>query len=507
MTCGGKGHPQKDCPSKKFTPPSSNGNTPKAGPEKPQHQPQSTSSTTTKTVRIEEKPEVSEVNTQAGADGNAVGSDLREVLADVGRVLKSMTATTMKRLGISRKELSTPRCAVMRPNEETEEKDTLAGEDENILRQNMQGTILVQEEDNKVQPIVPLGALIEGLGYTLHWSPTKLRLSHPGKGTVRVKVNNHCPEVAACDALAMIRELEMKQVNALNSNVETLKARLEVVKLEEKRGWTELLGEYSSTGQRGSLLKVLMKCPFTKDLPAEVHNLMLESFDVSKGEQYLKSLPITRRPLLASKEWEINLQVEDGDDNPDPFSVIPKCGKIVLNVNVKKSKLWDLSRLSAAYQMLLWAATGRVSDVLGSPKTETWINSASERRTSATSPKRSQAEPHGLHSLPPLQQQHVDQETAAIAKQMLLWILASAHAGGPVGLMVELPADEERLREDDPCYVSNVAAGAVEGFQVRWRHARCLFQHGSPWTQRKKAYDCGDKLPPPLWTRWQLGLG
>ena len=48
-----------------------------------------------------------------------------------------------------------------------------------------------------------------------------------------MRVNNHCPEVAVCDALAMIRDLEMKQVNALNNSIDTLKARLEVMKLEE----------------------------------------------------------------------------------------------------------------------------------------------------------------------------------------------------------------------------------------------------------------------------------
>ena len=492
LACGGKGHMQKECPSKKFTPPSSQGGTPKAGAQKPPTTP-SSSTTTTKTVRIEEKPESVEVNAPAGSEGNTVGSDLRDVLADVGRVLKSMSATTLKKLGVAKSnEVATPRCAAVQQKamlDATEEdamgssglldtgashamrpatseeydvaqpvKVTLAGEDEKILRQNPQGTILVQEEETKVQPIVPLGALIEGLGYTLHWSPSKLRLTHPEKGTIRVRVNNHCPEVAACDALAMIRELELKQVNALNSNVETLKARLEVVKLEEKRGWTELLGEYATTGNRGSLLKVLMKCPFTKDLPTEVQALMLESFDLEKGEKYLKALPITRRhrrALMVSRKWVVNLQVDQVGGNKDPFQMIPQCGKVVLNVNPAQSKLWDLNRPSAVYQALLWAAaTGRISDVLGSPTNETWINSSSERRGPSSYPKRTQSEPHGRHELPPLQRQQLDQETAVIAKQMLLWSLASMSGKGPVGFMMELPADEERLRECDPHHVS-----------------------------------------------------
>ena len=111
---------------------------------------------------------------------------------------------------------------------------TLAGEDVRVLRQNQQGTILVQEENAQVQPIVPLGAVIENLGYTLHWSPRNLRLTHPTRKSIKVRIRNHCPEVAACDALELIQELEMSQINALNTHVDSLRARLEVMKKEEK---------------------------------------------------------------------------------------------------------------------------------------------------------------------------------------------------------------------------------------------------------------------------------
>ena len=107
---------------------------------------------------------------------------------------------------------------------------TLAGEDVKVLRQNQKGTILVEEDQGPVQSIVPLGAIIQELGYTLNWGPKHLNLTHPEKGPIRVKINNNCPEVAACDALALIQELQMKQVKTLTSSVETLRARLEVLK-------------------------------------------------------------------------------------------------------------------------------------------------------------------------------------------------------------------------------------------------------------------------------------
>ncbi|CAE7230836.1 RE1 [Symbiodinium sp. CCMP2592] len=238
-----------------------------------------------------------------------------EVLSDVGKILKAMHASSIKKFAVNGKEETQsvepqpepevppdqPKVAAlevsedeggtglldsgashpMRPakGEEYQRGEpvrvTLAGEDVRVLRQNPQGTILVQEEETQVQPIVPLGAVIENLGYTLHWSPRNLRLTHPSRRSVKVKIKNHCPEVAACDALNLIQELEMSQVRDLNTHVESLRARLEVMKKEEKRDWTELMREFSRTGSRATLLRTLLLCPFTKDLPADVQSLLI----------------------------------------------------------------------------------------------------------------------------------------------------------------------------------------------------------------------------------------
>ncbi|CAE7677994.1 GIP, partial [Symbiodinium sp. KB8] len=441
----GKGHMQKECPNKKFTPPPSSGG-------------------------IDDRPEGEEPPGRPATEPSLNGNELRDVLADVGRVLKSMTASSMKKMTVedednavmakagddmtltseppnlkafeSQREVE-PRgepdglldsgashpMRQAQPNEYIEAipvKVTLAGEDEKILKQNQQGTILVQEE-HQVQPIVPLGALIEDLGYTLHWTPTKLRLTHPEKGSVRVRVNNHCPEVAACDALAMIRELELRKVSELNRSVATLKARLEMVKLEEKREW---------------------------DLPGEVQALMLETFDPAKGDAYLKVLPITRRmrkSLMASRKWVVSFNVENAKEKEDPLKLIHREGKVLLEVNSKDSKLWDIHRRNAVYQMLLWAAAdGRISDVICSPSYTTWVASPSTPEMENVGSKRSEEEPYGIKDLPPLQRQRVDRETSEIAKQLLVWMVASLRARGPVGFLLELPEGEASEGEPDP---------------------------------------------------------
>ena len=371
LACGGK-HMAKECPNKKVqggSPGGAANSEPKAPPTIPKASPPSSSKPpANKTVRIEETQETAQGSSGTGPNqGDGASVDLQEVLSDVGKIPKAMSASSIKKFTLDGGEQpsspmgmepmavlpdgaeETPKMAAMELKEYEEastglldsgashpmrpaspreylEGDpvrvTLAGEDVRVLRQNGQGTILVQEEDTSIQPIVPLGAVIENLGYTLHWSPRNLRLTHPSKKSIKAKIKNHCPEVAACDALHLIEELEMSHVNVLNTHVESLRARLEVMQKEEKRDWAELMKEFSQAGSRATLLRVLLLCPFTKGLPPDVHNLMLQGFDLQGGEKYLKALPITRRKrraLLRSRSWVINLNSNGASDKKDPF--------------------------------------------------------------------------------------------------------------------------------------------------------------------------------------------
>ena len=308
LACGGKNHSAKDCPNKKGNASAETSSTPTSPQRTPSTRPSASAGTTpttsNKNVRIDENPQVEQIPARSTSSSATTGSDqvdLKEVLADVGKMLKAMTATNLKAMRVKEgndhvlEDFSVKRASEetfgetentglldsgashpMRPAEHDEYargqpvRVTLAGEDVRILRQNDPGTILVQESNPSIQPIVPLGAVIENLGYTLHWSPKSLRLVHPSKKAIQVKIKNHCPEVAAVDALNLIQELEMKNVQELNVQVESLQARLEVIKKEETREWWELLKEYTKTGERPVLLKAILTSPITKNLPTDV---------------------------------------------------------------------------------------------------------------------------------------------------------------------------------------------------------------------------------------------
>ena len=459
-------------------------------------------------MRIDETPQVEPIPARSSTTSNgSVGDqvDLKEVLADVGKMLKAMSATSLKTVRVLHNKtrveeermvktviedlalkeeatglLDSGASHAMRPAKE-EEYDggqpvqvTLAGEDVRVLRQNNEGTILVQEENGAVQPIVPLGAVITELGYTLHWTPKTLRLTHPDKKQIKVRIKNHCPEVAVSDALNLIRELEMNRVNALNEQVSTLKARLEVLQKEEKRNWVELLREFSRTGSKPVLLKAILTSPVTRDLPPEVQSYLMEGFHPRDGERYLKSLPLSRRKrraLMWSRSWVVNLFSGDETD-------------------LSKSRLWNVHREGGVYQLLLWAASeGRLSDIIGSPPHGTWPTSMAPTRAPESYPVRTTQQPYGLKDMPTLKKQKVEDETACVAKQLLVWFIAQMNGQRDVGFLMEFPADCERLRECEPVRASVWATEMWKSFRGSF------FLHGSLWSQGKKAYDNSYYLP------------
>ena len=97
---------------------------------------------------------------------------------------------------------------------------TLAGE------QSQLGMILVPSPS---QPIVPMGALVEVLGCKIKWTKTAPKIWHPKHGHLKVGLRNRCPEIAALDALQLIKELEEKQLEEFNSQLHEMELRLEAL--------------------------------------------------------------------------------------------------------------------------------------------------------------------------------------------------------------------------------------------------------------------------------------
>ena len=374
-------------------------------------------------------------------------------------------------------------------------KVTLAGEDTKVLRQNVCGTVMVTGEGTQsVQPIVPMGALVEDLGCSLQWNKGALKLRHPTKGFIKVYLNNNCPEIDFREAHKLIKELENKHLAQLNAQVSSLTARLEVLRKEENRSWDELLREYVKTGSQSTMLRSIMKCPFTSGLPTEVQSMVAEGFELDSGEKYLKELPLNKRKrkaLLNSNAWVVHMFAGGDDYNTGFVNVISKGGKIVLDVHSKSSKQWDVHGRQGVYRLLLWAASkGKVTDVIGSPPQSTWSSSITAGARCGNSILRTVSAPYGQQPLQPLQQHRVDQETACVAKQMMVWMIATIKGPGVVGFFMDFPQDP-----DLPEHASFWSTEMWRSFRSIGGHSRADFHMGVFGHQGKRPTTAGTNYP------------
>ena len=86
------------------------------------------------------------------------------------------------------------------------------------------------------------------------------------------------------------------------------------------------------------------------------------------GWAYLKALPISRRKRkqLMTAPWIVNLFAGPSDGTAE-FKVLED-GAVMIEMDIVRSRAFDLRRPSGAYRALLWAAaTGRIKGMMASP--------------------------------------------------------------------------------------------------------------------------------------------
>ena len=312
-----------------------------------------------------------------------------------------------------------------------------------------------------------MGALVAVLGCTIKWTKTALKIWHPKHGHLKVGLRNRCPEIAALDALQLIKELEEKQLEEFNSHLHEMELRLEALQCDESKSWTEHLLTFRKDGSPASMWKALRTCPFTKDLPVDVLEMMVEGFDPSKGWEYLKGLPLSRKQrkrFMSSNSRVVHLYSGEVD-NTSYFKESLKGDRVLLEIDITKSKAWNLNQKASVYQALLWAACqGKIDSVLGGPPCRTWSILRSRPAEGFPPPGRAADQLYGLTDLDPKERLKVDQDTALVAKQMWHWTLASlsrsvllsgascaiALCRDLVGFLLGHPEDPQRYRKQTP---------------------------------------------------------
>ncbi|CAE7467875.1 unnamed protein product [Symbiodinium sp. KB8] len=212
---------------------------------------------------------------------------------------------------------------VLRPaHSEMEEQNTkavcvtLAGDEQRVLKQAPSGSILLAaEEKDRVQTIVPFGAMMDHLNCTLKWNKNGLVLVHPTHGRIKTRVRAGCPEMTdAGQAAEIIAELEMRRVEERKEKTKSLQDKLSALRTMEvkKEDWRTNLAAYAQEGCVVDGLQVLFKCPVFQDLPEAVTATMVPNVEVTdkSGWEYLKELPLSRRLRKRSTTVVVQRQKE-----------------------------------------------------------------------------------------------------------------------------------------------------------------------------------------------------
>ena len=189
----------------------------------------------------------------------------------------------------------------------------------------------------------------------------------------------------------------------------------------------------------------------------------------------------------SSNAWVVHLYSGEPSSKDDPIKVVGHGGKVLLEVDICSSRLWDMHRPQGVYQLLLWAASqGKIDDILGGPPCRTYSALLHRPREGFPEPARSSAFPYSVPSLDARRRILVDRDTALVAKQLLLWNIARvARNGRFVGFFMEHPRDPATyLRgnsngESEPDYPSLWRMELWTAFKTEFGMAVLTFDQGA----------------------------
>ncbi|CAE7665157.1 HCF244, partial [Symbiodinium sp. CCMP2456] len=241
------------------------------------------------------------------------------------------------------------------------------------LQQNRAGTLMpvksAGSKDNPVTTIVPLGTLVQELNCAVSWDRHGLRVQHPEHGELTTHVVGSCPFIGETKALQLIEEIEARKLEQLKVN--TVETQLRVMGMEAETSFEPSLMEYRRSGKRTDGLKALMSSDSVFHHIIESQRCALvQDIDLTDaaGMKYLKALPIKRalRRRLLSARWIVNM-CSGPDEHPD-LKALETDGLVLLELDLFKSKAFNLRDHGPAYRVLLWAAMrGQLEGILGSP--------------------------------------------------------------------------------------------------------------------------------------------
>ena len=486
LCCGSEEHRQRDCPTKNPKAPmrtsSSSATTGNSSA--------TTSSTTPRVNRLEPEGEASPNNSSPPSvvTGEPVWT-LESLLEAASKVASAKAAASSPSLNVVSLRAHYPmsgQCCTfalvdsgathaLRRAESEEEWQcadpvvvNLAGGESVALRINQAGTILVPlvgqgSTSSASAPIVPLGALVGQLGYSMMWSGTKCKLEGRNGEVLNLRVRDGCPEIAERDALRLIAMLEDKQLQELKNNTATTRRKVKAAAMMMERTWFDHLQSYTASSISTEALKAVEAAPFFRDIPRQCLAGLVEAVPELNGWEALKGLEHlnrrTRKRLWSSDKWLVHLFA--GEREKKDWAHLERAGYTILELDITRGRTHDILRPST-WRVLEYAARkGKIAAIIGGPPQGTFM--ISRYNVNGPRPLRTNDYPYGGWSgQSDADVFTVNRETKLVARMIYLHALSTAgrlaehkepSVCREVGFLLEHPRDPRGyLKFNDPLY-------------------------------------------------------
>ncbi|CAE7944022.1 GIP [Symbiodinium sp. KB8] len=255
----------------------------------------------------------------------------------------------------------------------------LAGNHRLTMRITEAGTLIMPyREKNAVgshvdglpaQTIVPMGQLIQTLGYTMVWSRDVCYLESQEGERIQLQLDGGCPQLRELEALSLIARLEDRRLEELNNAVMITSDKLKASAIAVERSWEFYLMDYIQTGSFESGLRAVRDAPFFTDVPGEALTGLVPAAGLWSGWDIMKELGFLtraqRRKILNSKRWVVHLCA--GQEGHWEVFKLDKGDTTVIELDKARCQGQDIMR-DPTWRMLLWGAKeGKIDAILGGP--------------------------------------------------------------------------------------------------------------------------------------------
>ncbi|CAE7310954.1 GIP, partial [Symbiodinium microadriaticum] len=343
----------------------------------------------------------------------------------------------------------------------------LAGGESVGLRMNEAGTILVQPTSltsaSSTAPIVPLGALVSQLGYTMVWGKNKCKLEGPSGESINLKVREGCPEITEHQALELISRIEDRRLEQLRVNTSDTRTRVKAAAMAMNRTWFDHLLAYVNSDFSSEGFKAVEAAPFLDGVPRPCLAGIFEAVPESNGWDILRGLKHlnrkTRKKLWSSDSWIVHLFA--GDRPKKDMYHMENHGHVVLELDIARGRTQNILD-PAVWRVLEWAARkGKIAGIVGGPPQGSFM--ISRHIVGGPDPLRSNEYPYGnWDGQSAADVYEVNRHTTLYVRMIMLHAIATAgkirHPGDPsttreVAFMLEQPRDPRGyLGFQDPLY-------------------------------------------------------